>query len=348
MLQENTESKWIDCFEKSFLLSGVSSGQIIVILSESQSRKVLVDLAEHALLRINAKPFHVKIPSPKLKDPVPVRSTGSSYALEGYDKMLPILAAADLIIDCTVEGMLHSKELQTILGAGGRILMISNEHPEVLERCMPDPSLKPKVEKSLELLNSATTMRVVSPAGTDLRVAIRDAPSRGGAGYLSPNDKVAYWPAGLALFFPVKNTVNGCVILDQGDVNLTFKRYFESSVTLVIENDFVTAIEGSGLDADLLRSYYSGWEDPNAYGISHVGWGLNPVARWDALVMYDKQQVNCTELRAFAGSFLISTGANEFAGRYTNCHFDFPMRNCSIFLDDEEIIKSGELVGPLA
>jgi len=213
---------------------------------------------------------------------------------------------------------------------------------------MPDPALKPKVEKSLELLDKAKFMQVTSPAGTNLKVEIKDAPCRAGAGYLSPGDKVAYWPAGLALFFPVKNTVNGSVVLNTGDVNLTFKRYFESPVTLVIENDFVTSIEGTGLDADLMRSYYSGWEDPNAYGISHVGWGLNPGARWDALVMYDKQHVNCTELRAFAGNFLISTGANEFAERYTNCHFDLPMRNCSIFLDDQEIIKSGELVGPLA
>jgi 2,5-dihydroxypyridine 5,6-dioxygenase len=348
MLRENLEAKWIDCFEKSFLLSGVASGDMVAILSESQSRQVLVDLSEHALLRIGAKPIHMKVPSPKLKDPVPVRSTGSCYAMEGYDTMLPALAACDLIIDCTVEGMLHSKELQTILGAGGRLLMISNEHPEVLERCMPDPALKPKVEKSLELLDKAKFMQVTSPAGTNLKVEIKDAPCRAGAGYLSPGDKVAYWPAGLALFFPVKNTVNGSVVLNTGDVNLTFKRYFESPVTLVIENDFVTSIEGTGLDADLMRSYYSGWEDPNAYGISHVGWGLNPGARWDALVMYDKQHVNCTELRAFAGNFLISTGANEFAERYTNCHFDLPMRNCSIFLDDQEIIKSGELVGSLA
>ena len=97
-----------------------------------------------------------------------------------------------------------------------------------------------------------------------------------------------------------------------------------------------------------MRSYYSGWEDPNAYGVSHVGWGLNPKARWDALVMYDKQHVNCTELRAFAGNFLISTGANEFADRYTNCHFDLPMRNCSILLDEQKIINAGQLDGPLA
>ena len=184
--------------------------------------------------------------------------------------------------------------------------------------------------------------------GTNLKIEILDAPIRAGAGYLTEKDKVAYWPAGLALFFPLEKTVNGTVVLNTGDVNLTFKKYFESPVTLVIKDDFVTSINGDGLDADLMRSYYEGWNDPNAYAISHVGWGLNPNARWDALTMYDKQQVNCTELRAFAGNFLISTGANEFAKRYTSCHFDLPMRNCNIKLDNQLIVNSGKLVGPLS
>ena len=63
--------------------------------------------------------------------------------------------------------------------------------------------------------------------------------------------------------------------------------------------------------------------------------------------MYDKTQLNGTELRAFAGNFLISTGANEFADRFTQCHFDIPMRKCSISLDGEQIVSKGVLSGPL-
>jgi 2,5-dihydroxypyridine 5,6-dioxygenase len=279
-------------------------------------------------LRLGAKPIQVRVPSPPLKDILPVRSTGACYALEGYETLLPALATCDLIVDVTVEGMLHSKELQTLITQGARLLMISNEHPEILERCMPDPLLKPKIDKSLELLSRADVMTVTSLSGTKLSAEVKGAPSRGGAG--------------------LANTVNGTVVLESGDVNLTFKRYFESRVTLHIENDFVTSIEGKGLDADLMRVYYEGWADPNAYAISHLGWGLNPRARWEALMMYDKRQVNGTELRALAGSFLISTGANEFSNRYTRCHFDLPMRNCSIKLDDLEIIKEGRLVGELS
>ncbi len=58
--------------------------------------------------------------------------------------------------------------------------------------------------------------------------------------------------------------------------------------------------------------------------------------------------LNGTELRAFAGNFLWSTGANEVAGRYCRGHFDLPMRNCTVALDGEPVVVDGTLVDGLA
>ncbi len=344
---EVLEPKWIDCFEESLRLSGVDEGDLIGVLAESQSRPVLIELTEHALHRIGARSVTVKVASPKLQDPLPVRSTGATYAYDDVPEIMQALGVCSLVVDCTVEGLLHSKARQELLGAGGRVLMISNEHPEVLERCMPDPAVHERSLKALAMLDAASTMRVTSPAGTDLTVDVAGAPSRGGGGILGPQDKIAYWPAGLCLCFPLENTTNGTVVLDVGDINLTFKRYFESRVTLTIENDRVVSIDGSGLDAQLMQTYYDGWDDPNAYAVSHVGWGINPAARWDALTMYDRDDINGTEMRAIAGSFLFSTGANEFANRFTNCHFDLPMRNCTVSIDGTTVVDSGRLVDPV-
>ena len=148
--------------------------------------------------------------------------------------------------------------------------------------------------------------------------------------------------------FPRKNTVNGVLVMDSGDINLTFKRYLEKPVILKIENDYVVSIEGQGTDAELFRRYFAAWSDPEAYAVSHVGWGMNPGARYESLTMYDQRDTNGTELRAFAGNFLYSTGANEFAGRYTQGHFDLPLKGCTIRLDDEVIVRQGELQGELA
>lgn len=344
MLVERIEGKWIAMFVRTLRLCGIGPGDAVAILSETQSRDINVQLAELALYEIGARAFHLKLPTPPLADHVPVRSTGSSAAIGELAPVLAALSRTHTVVDCTVEGLLHSRELPSILQNGTRLFMISNEHPEVLERLQPATWLRPYVDEAKRRLADATRMTVRSAAGTALAIDVRDAPVRGAAGYVDQPGQVAYWPGGLCLCFPSAGSVNGTVVLDEGDVNLTFKRYVSRPVELIFENDHVVEIRGRGLDADLLRSHYAAWNDASAYGISHVGWGLNPLARWDSLTMYDKSQINGTELRAFAGNFLFSTGANEHAGRYTRCHFDFPMRRCTIELDGECVVREGELV----
>lgn len=344
MLVERVEAKWIDAFAETFRLCGVTEGETAAVLSESQSRPVIVELADLALQRLGARVFGVSVPTPPQRAPVPVRSTGASDAIGGLEPVVAALAAASFVADCTVEGLLHAPELGTILAGGARILMVSNEHPEILERLVPDPALKPRVDEGAALLAGASEMRVTSAAGTDLTVDVSRAPAAASWGCTSGPGTVAHWPGGLCLCFPPAGTVNGTLVLDTGDVNLTFKRYLESPVRLDITDDYVTGISGDGLDAALTASYLEAWDDPDAYAVSHVGWGMNQRARWDALTMYDRTQFNGTELRAFAGNFLYSTGANETAGRHTLGHFDLPMRNCTITLDGTTVVSAGRVV----
>ena len=200
----------------------------------------------------------------------------------------------------------------------------------------------------MRLLKQAKAMAVSSAAGTDLAVSVKDALVGGGWGYTARPGSVSHWPGGLCLCFPTKGSVSGTLVLAPGDLNLTFKRYIETSIRLTIADDYVTAIDGSGVDAELMRAYFAAWNDRDAYAVSHLGWGMNPAARWESLALYDKRDVNGTEQRAFAGNFLYSTGANEVAGRHTLGHFDLPMRGCTIALDGSVIVENGRLLGELA
>ena len=140
---------------ETFKLSGAEEGDVVAVLSETQSREVLVKLSELALLQIGAKLFHVKLPTPPLQDPVPMRSTGATPAVQGIEQVISALSTTKMVVDCTVEGMLHAPELPAILAGGTRLMMISNEHPEILERCMPNPALKPNIDRGLNMLSDA-------------------------------------------------------------------------------------------------------------------------------------------------------------------------------------------------
>jgi len=348
VLTERIEGKWIDVFVEVFRLCGVERGDSAAILSETQSRTVNVQLAELALAQLGARFYHLVLPSPKLTAPVPVRSTGASDAIGQLGPVIDALAKSSFVADLTVEGLLHAIELPAILKGGAKVLMVSNEHPEVLERCAPDPALEARVRAGMRMLKNAKRMHVRSGAGSDLRIELEGARIGGGWGFTARPGSISHWPGGLCLAFPRGGSVNGTLVMAPGDVNLTFKRYLQEPITLTIENDFVTNIEGENLDAQLMREYFAAWGDQEAYAVSHVGWGMNSLARWDSMMFYDKKDFNGTELRAFAGNFLYSTGANEVAGRHTLGHFDLPMKGCSVSLDEVPVVDAGQLLGELA
>ena len=134
MLQDRIEAKWIASFVRVFELCQVQASETTVILCETQSRALTIQLAELALQQLGLRPCLLTLPTPLQTAPVPVRSTGASIALQGHPAAMAALTAADFIVDLTLEGLLHAPELATILKSGARVQMISNEHPEALER----------------------------------------------------------------------------------------------------------------------------------------------------------------------------------------------------------------------
>ena len=347
MLQERIEGKWLASFRRVLALNGVRAGTQAVLVYETQSRPVLAHLAELALYDLGAKFCMLKMPTPAQTAPVPVKGTGTSLAIAHNRSAIEAMKHCEIVIDCTVEGMIHSPEWPEIDASGARILVITNEHPEILERTEPFAELGPKVDLGTQMISDAKEMRVTSKAGTDLIVDLTDAPCGGTPGFGTNPGHVAHWPGGLCLAFPGKDCVNGRIVMDVGDMNLTFKTYLSSQIDFTVENDFITEIKGEGLDAEHFREYMAAWEDPKAYGFSHVGWGMNPRARWVSGALYDKRDMQAVEFRAWAGNFLWSTGANQYADRFTEGHFDLPMRNCTIAVDNNVVVKEGVLQGDL-
>src|SRR5215831_10246829 len=261
MLADRIEGKWIDAFCEILEKCAVKPGDTAAILSETQSRALNVQLAELALLRLGARPFHVVLPTPRNAHPVPVRSTGASVAIGALAPVVTALGQAGLVVDCTLEGLMHAPETPEILKAGARILVISNEHPEALERMRPDPALETRVRAAAKLLRGSKRMAVASAAGTKLDIDMTGGTTVGVWGWTDRPGTLAHWPGGIVVSFPKAGTVNGTLALDRGDVNLTFKRYLQMPIRLTLAQDYVTHIEGDGADAEMMRSYLAAWGD---------------------------------------------------------------------------------------
>src|SRR5258707_1275387 len=121
--------------------------------------------------------------SPRQSAPVPIRSTGASVALQNLGPAIGALAGSVFVADCTLEGLMHAAELPQILKGGARVLYISNEHPDVLERLAPSPDDEQKVSAGMRQLREAKAMKVTSSAGTRLDIRIEGARVGGVWGY---------------------------------------------------------------------------------------------------------------------------------------------------------------------
>ena len=183
---------------------------------------------------------------------------------------------------------------------------------------------------------------MTSAAGTDVRFALGGYPNLEEYGFTDKPGRWDHWPSGFLATWANEGTAAGRIVLDRGDILLPQKSYVQEPVSFTIEKGYVTKIEGK-LDAELLKEYMASFNDPESYAISHIGWGLQERARWSVLSLYDREATTGMDARAFAGNFLWSMGPNNEAGgnRETACHIDIPMRNCTVALDGEVMVRAG-------
>ncbi|OEY65947.1 2,5-dihydroxypyridine 5,6-dioxygenase [Marinobacter sp. X15-166B] len=341
-----SDSQLTQMFEEVLALSNVDETQSVAVLKSHYSDQRTVRAAFDAAQRLGAKVYSVELPA--FNHPRAMGTDMTAYCgdtpLTGNRAAQTALEAADLIVDTMM--LLHSPEQEQILKSGTRILL-AIEPPEVLARMMPTREDRARVLASKELLEKASLMHVTSKAGTDFRAPLGQYPTVPEYGFVEEPGRWDHWPSGFLFTWPNENEAEGTLVLDKGDIILPFKNYLREQITLEVREGFITGIHG-GLDAEYLREYLAYFNDPEVYGISHIGWGLQPRAQWTAMGLYDKSDGICMDARAFYGNFLFSTGPNTEVGglRKTPCHLDLPLRNCSIYLDDAPVVLEGDVVAP--
>ena len=333
-------------FEHVLKLSRVDDTQSVAVLKSHYSDPRTVNAAMEAAQRLGAKVYAVELPA--FNHPTAMGRDMTAYcgdmALTGNLAAQRALEAADLIVDTMM--LLHSPEQEQILKTGTRILL-AVEPPEVLARMLPNEDDKRRVLAAETLLKQARSMHVRSKAGSDFHAPLGQYPAVTEYGYADEPGRWDHWPSGFLFTWPNEDSAEGTLVLDVGDIILPFKNYCRERITLEIEKGFITGIHG-GFEAEYLRDYLKYFNDPEVYGISHIGWGLQPRAQWTAMGLHDRNDGMCMDARAFYGNFLFSTGPNTEVGgkRKTPCHLDIPLRNCDIYLDDQAVVMAGDVVAP--
>ena len=317
-------------WKETLALCGLGAEESVIVLSGERSRPENLEAATTAVQEIGARlaRLHVYDGAGRLAD---------------NDPAMEALRRVDMLIDLVGIHLMRGGEQEAIMKAGARILYVT-EPPEVLARMRPSPDDKARVCAAARAIEKTRRMHVASAAGTDLTVELGEYPILREYGYADEPGHWDHWPAGFVATWPNERSATGTVVLDRGDIIFPFNTYVNTPIRLTIEDGYIDDIEGA-FDAEYLSEYFRQYGDPEAYAVSHLGWGLQPKARWTALGIM-KDRTNGNDGRSFHGNFMFSTGPNTDAGgaRDTPCHLDMPMRNCSVSLDGTPMLIAGEVI----
>ncbi|WP_026565991.1 hypothetical protein [Bacillus sp. UNC41MFS5] len=326
----------VSLFKKQLELCKLKRSETMAVLTSGEIRADYAKAFLTAASEIGANAFELKLP------PAKQGASGSFGITPLTDNRVAVecLKKADLVIDLVL--LLFSKEQLELQDAGVRILLVV-EPFDVIKRMFPKESDKERVLYATQLLRNAKELRFTNKAGSDVTYQLGQYPILTEYGFADEPGRWDHLPSCFSAATSNDGGVDGVVVLDKGDIFFPFNRYFQDQVKLTIKGGFVTGIEG-GFDAMLMRDYIESFNDPRAYAISHIGWGLNERAQWHSLAFDD--QVFGMDGRAFYGNVLFSLGPNSELGgnNDTPCHLDLPMKNCTLYLDGKLIVKDGDIV----
>ena len=341
-VQEVNPAKLAMLYRKQFALCRVAPGETICCVSDLGTRRDYIAAAFAAADDLGADIYEMcvnSIPSwTKVGVPTVGRCKGTLEAAK----------SADMVVVYHVP--LFSRWLKEVMDAGTRVLMIIDA-PDDLEQLMSPPGLKEALLHAHQRYQNTREVRVVSEAGTDLTYSRGEYPVMSQWGYADEPGHFDHWGAGHIHTFPNEGSANGTVVFQPGDiVILPYCRYVHDEVRLEVRDGFIRKVEG-GLDAKLMKDWLDdnreGEDDLDPYAVSHLGWGMNPQALWYGIALNgDEPERSRAAARTFPGNFLFSTGPNTQGGgtRATRGHYDVPMRDCTVLLDNDVVIDKGRIV----
>ena len=326
-----------DIFLDELRLCEVGPGQTVAVLSEGDQLRDYAEYSLSAASELGAQVVDANLQVEQAVEASERIANVGKNPLSEHPAILQQCCEADMVVDHML--LLFSREQIAMQEAGTRVLLVV-EPQEILERLFPTPQLRKRVEAGERRLGKAKSLRFTNSAGTDVIYNLDGKTVLTEYGYTCTPGRWDHWPGGFLATVAAENGVNGRVVMDTGDIIFPLKRFVTSPVEFVIRGGVVIEING-GPDADLLKEFISGYNDPRAYAISHIGWGLNAGCEWDV----DLPGIGM-DGRACYGNVLFSMGPDtEFGGdNDTPCHLDLPMQNCTLMLDDELIVNEGKVV----
>jgi len=305
----------------------------LIITADTETDMRVVEATARAAFTVDAKPLVIWHPSPlgigKAADPMlPLKSLTAA------------LKEADAWVEYNAQWLLYSTPWDIAVKENPKLryLCLVEMDTNMMIRCIGRinfPVLKAFQEKVVAMTRKAKTMRITTPAGTDVNYKMDpNHPITLEAGYADTPGP--HFLAGQIGWTPEIGSINGIIVFDGSLVPLGL---LKEPVKLHIKKDRIVKIEG-GKEAVEFEAWLKGFNDPNMFLMAHACYGFHPNAKLTGVCLEDERVWGGTEWGiGNVGPMLLPPG-----GRPAASHSDGICLNSSVWLDDIQITDKGKII----
>ncbi len=245
-----------------------------------------------------------------------------------------LMCQADANIILTSISLNHTRTIQNVCQYGARVISLAGLTPAIIKRSLNTDFdfIFEKSNRLADLLSIGKTIKVTSPAGTELSIPINRKTSVADTGIVDEPGIFAMLPAGEASIAPESDKAEGVVIIDGslGPLGL-----INDPIELKIKNGCITKIIGNK-EAAILRKALKPF-GKEARKLGEFGIGTNPKAEITGESLEDEKAL---------GTVHVAIGDHLFEGGSVgnNCHIDAILKNPNMQIDGRPIILNGQLL----
>lgn len=259
---------------------------------------------------------------------------------DGNEPPAPVVAAmkaADVIFTPVSVSITHTDAIKDACAAGARAVAMTGFTDRMMQRGGIEADfvdLEPVCRFVATLLHAGSDVRLTSPGGTDLTLAIGGRQGIAKTCIVRPGE-FSPVPDIEATVSPIEGSANGVIVADASIPYLGIG-VLREPVRFAVRDGYIVDVSG-GAAADALRAAWASQNDPQVYNVAEMGIGLNPACTLTGEMLEDE---GCW------GTVHIGTGTStNLGGRIkAACHYDLLMHKASIVVDGQTILKDGELV----
>jgi 2,5-dihydroxypyridine 5,6-dioxygenase len=309
---------------KAMDCAAVKPGENVVISTDTNKLRIAEALAA-AAHAVGAVPTIVMITPP------------GAHGAQPPDPVVGACAKADVFFLPTTWSQTHTDARIEAIKNGARGATMC----EVTEDClcvggiMADFEECDRVGRKLgAALSKAKTMRLTTPAGTDIKGDVTGRPVQYETGLFREPGTFAALPNSEVNISPIEGTAEGVVVADVRIMSVGVTR--REPVKIIVNEGRVTGLEG-GVFAEVFEDMLASYGEKTAYNAAEFGLGLNPEAR--------EYSTNLEDLGRLGHGHL-GIGSNYAIGGkiLAPCHIDAIFRDVTVEFDEKTVWDKGRLL----